>query len=48
MTRKPRLGPDRGAVIKVLDLLRAELALVMVQMGTPTLADIGQKRLGRT
>jgi isopentenyl diphosphate isomerase/L-lactate dehydrogenase-like FMN-dependent dehydrogenase len=34
-------------VEKVLDLLRAELAMVMGQMGTPSLSDIGPERLGR-
>ena len=34
-------------VEKVLDILRAELAMVMGQMGTPTLADIGPDSIGR-
>lgn len=34
-------------VEKVLDMLDAELAMVMGQMGTPTLADIGPKSIGR-
>lgn len=34
-------------VEKVLDILRAELALVMGQMGTPTLGDIGPESIGR-
>jgi len=34
-------------VEKVLDILSAELAMVMGQMGTPTLKDIGPERLGR-
>ena len=34
-------------VEKVLDMLRAELAMVMGQMGTPTLKDIGPGSIGR-
>lgn len=34
-------------VEKVLDILRAELAMVMAQMGTATLADIGPGSIGR-
>lgn len=34
-------------VEKVLDILRAELAMVMGQMGTPTLKDIGPHSIGR-
>jgi len=34
-------------VEKVLDILRAELAMVMAQMGTATLADIGPGSVGR-
>jgi len=34
-------------VEKVLDILRAELALVMGQMGTPSLKDIGPLSIGR-
>lgn len=34
-------------VEKVLDILRAELAMVMGQMGTPTLKDIGPNSIGR-
>ena len=34
-------------VEKVLDILRAELAMVMGQMGTPTLKDIGPDSIGR-
>jgi isopentenyl diphosphate isomerase/L-lactate dehydrogenase-like FMN-dependent dehydrogenase len=34
-------------VEKVLDILRAELAMVMGQMGTPTLKDIAPERIGR-
>ena len=34
-------------VEKVLDMLNAELAMVMGQMGTPTLADIGPQSIGR-
>jgi isopentenyl diphosphate isomerase/L-lactate dehydrogenase-like FMN-dependent dehydrogenase len=34
-------------VEKVLDMLRAELAMVMGQMGTPTLKDIGPASIGR-
>jgi len=34
-------------VEKVLDILRAELAMVMGQMGTATLADIGPEHIGR-
>jgi len=34
-------------VEKVLDILRAELAMVMGQMGTPTLNDITPDRIGR-
>jgi isopentenyl diphosphate isomerase/L-lactate dehydrogenase-like FMN-dependent dehydrogenase len=34
-------------VEKVLDILRAELAMVMGQMGTPTLKDIGSNSIGR-
>jgi len=34
-------------VEKVLEILRAELTMVMGQMGTPTLADIGPQNLGR-
>lgn len=34
-------------VEKVLDILRAELALVMGQMGTPALKDIGPESIGR-
>ena len=34
-------------VEKVLDILQADLALVMGQMGTPTLADIGPTSIGR-
>jgi isopentenyl diphosphate isomerase/L-lactate dehydrogenase-like FMN-dependent dehydrogenase len=34
-------------VEKVLDILRAELAMVMGQMGTPALKDIGLNSIGR-
>ena len=34
-------------VEKVLDILRAELAMVMGQMGTPALRDIGLNSIGR-
>lgn len=34
-------------VEKVLDILRAELAMVMGQMGTPSLKDIGPRSIGR-
>jgi isopentenyl diphosphate isomerase/L-lactate dehydrogenase-like FMN-dependent dehydrogenase len=34
-------------VERVLDILNAELALVMTQMGTPTLKDIGPASIGR-
>jgi 4-hydroxymandelate oxidase len=34
-------------VEKVLDILRAELSMVMGQMGTPRLADIGPEHIGR-
>ena len=34
-------------VEKVLDILRAELAMVMGQMGTPALKDIGPNSIGR-
>lgn len=34
-------------VEKVLDILRAELALVMGQMGTPSLKDIGPHSIAR-
>jgi (S)-2-hydroxy-acid oxidase len=34
-------------VEKVLDILNAELAMVMAQMGTPTLKDIGPTSIGR-
>jgi 4-hydroxymandelate oxidase len=34
-------------VERVLDILRAELAMVMGQMGTPTLKDIGPNSIGR-
>jgi 4-hydroxymandelate oxidase len=34
-------------VEKVLDILRAELAMVMGQMGTPTLEEIAPNRIGR-
>jgi 4-hydroxymandelate oxidase len=34
-------------VEKVLDILRAELAMVMGQMGTPALTDIGPNSIGR-
>ena len=34
-------------VEKVLEILRAELAMVMGQMGTPALKDIGPGSIGR-
>jgi 4-hydroxymandelate oxidase len=34
-------------VEKVLDLLQAELAMVMGQMGTPTIKSIGRERISR-
>jgi len=34
-------------VEKVLDILRAELSMVMGQMGTPGLADIGPEHIGQ-
>ena len=37
----------QAGVEKVLDILRAELAMVMGQMGTPTLKDIGPQHIGR-
>lgn len=37
----------QAGVEKVLDILRAELAMVMGQMGTPSLKDIGPDSIGR-
>lgn len=37
----------QAGVEKVLGLLRAELSLVMAQMGTPSIADIGVDSIGR-
>jgi isopentenyl diphosphate isomerase/L-lactate dehydrogenase-like FMN-dependent dehydrogenase len=37
----------QAGVEKVLDILRAELAMVMGQMGTPALKDIGPQSIGR-
>jgi 4-hydroxymandelate oxidase len=37
----------QAGVEQVLELLNAELAMVMKQMGTPTLADISPKSIGR-
>ncbi len=37
----------QAGVARALELLQAELTLVMGQMGTPTLADIGSRHIGR-
>ena len=37
----------QSGVEMVLDILKWELAMVMGQMGTPTLKDIGPERIGR-
>jgi isopentenyl diphosphate isomerase/L-lactate dehydrogenase-like FMN-dependent dehydrogenase len=39
-------GFGQQGVEKVLAMLNAELSLVMSQMGTPTIADIGSQHIG--
>ncbi|MFT7528320.1 MAG: isopentenyl diphosphate isomerase/L-lactate dehydrogenase-like FMN-dependent dehydrogenase, partial [Arenicella sp.] len=36
-----------AGVESVLDILRAELAMVMGQMGTPSIKEINSSRIGR-